>query len=206
MTTAKLDRRYLLMIAVGLFILLVVVYPLWQVVFRSFLDAGLFSLKSYRKVFAYPTYYRALLNSVWISCATGAFCMVLGTLLAFLVVRTDLPGKNFLRTLLVLPYALPSFFAAIAWIQLLGPQGYLARFVQQYLGFVTVPWNIYSAGGIVFVLTVHYYILVFITVAGALERMDASLEEAARASGANTYQIMRQITLPLVLPAIMAGA
>lgn len=106
----KLDRRYLLMIAVGLFILLVVVYPLWQVVFRSFLDAGLFSLKSYRKVFAYPTYYRALLNSVWISCATGAFCMVSGTLLAFLVVRTDLPGKNFLRTLLVLPYALPSFF------------------------------------------------------------------------------------------------
>jgi iron(III) transport system permease protein len=205
MTTAKLDRRYLLMIAVGLFILLVVVYPLWQVVFRSFLDAGLFSLKSYRKVFAYPTYYRALLNSVWISCATGVFCMVLGTLLAFLVVRTDLPGKNLLRTLLVLPYALPSFFSAIAWIQLLGPQGYLARLFFELSGSQAAPWNIYSAGGIVFVLTVHYFILVFITVAGALERMDASLEEAARASGANTYRIMREITLPLVLPAILAG-
>jgi iron(III) transport system permease protein len=131
--------------------------------------------------------------------------MVLGTLLAFLVIRTDLPGKKTLRTLLVLPYALPSFFAAIAWIQLLGPQGYLARLLMHGFGFATVPWSIYSAGGIVFVLTVHYFILVFITVAGALERMDASLEEAARASGANTYQIMRQITLPLVLPAIMAG-
>jgi len=205
MTTAKLDRRYLLMIAIGLFILLVIIYPLWQVVFRSFLDAGSFSLKSYRKVFAYPSYYRALLNSIWISCATGAFCMVFGTLLAFLVVRTDLPGKNFLRTLLVLPYALPSFFSAIAWIQLLGPQGYLARIFFQLSGAQAAPWNIYSAGGIVFVLTVHYFILVFITVAGALERMDASLEEAARASGANTYRIMREITLPLVLPAIVAG-
>lgn len=193
------------MAAAGIYVLLIVIYPLWQVLFRSFLDAGDLSLKSYQKVFSYPSYYRALLNSVWISCATAAMCMVLGTLLAFLVIRTDLPGKKTLRTLLVLPYALPSFFAAIAWIQLLGPQGYLARLALRVFGFATVPWNIYGAGGIVFVLTVHYFILVFITVAGALERMDASLEEAARASGANTYQIMRQITLPLVLPAIMAG-
>jgi iron(III) transport system permease protein len=205
MTIAKLDRRYLLMMAVGLFILSIVIYPLWQVVLRSFLDAGVVSLKSYRKAFTYPTYYRALLNSVWISCATAALCIGLGTILAFLVVRTDLPGKRTLRTLLVLPYALPSFFAAIAWIQLLGPQGYLARLFFQLSSWETAPWNIYSAGGIVFVLTVHYFILVFITVAGALERMDASLEEAARASGANTYRIMREITLPLVLPAILAG-
>lgn len=205
MSTVHFDRRYLLMAAAGAFVLLIVIYPLWQVLFRSFLDAGALSLKSYQKVFSYPSYYRALLNSIWISCATAAMCMALGTLLAFLVIRTDLPGKKTLRTLLVLPYALPSFFAAIAWIQLLGPQGYLARFCLEFFGGTTVPWNIYSAGGIVFVLTVHYFILVFITVAGALERMDASLEEAARASGANTYQIMRQITLPLVLPAIMAG-
>lgn len=205
MTPSNFDRRYLLMAAAGAFVLLIVIYPLWQVLFRSFLDAGALSLKSYQKVFSYPSYYRALLNSVWISCATAAMCVVLGVLLAFLVVRTDLPGKKTLRTLLVLPYALPSFFAAIAWIQLLGPQGYLARAFLQVFGLGTVPWSIYSAGGIVFVLTVHYFILVFITVAGALERMDASLEEAARASGASTYQIMRQITLPLVLPAIMAG-
>ena len=205
MTAANFDRRYLLMAVAGVFVLLIVIYPLWQVLFRSFLDAGVLSLKSYQKVFSYPSYYRALLNSVWISCATAAMCMVMGTLLAFLVIRTNLPGKKTLRTLLVLPYALPSFFAAIAWIQLLGPQGYLARLALEVLGFTTVPWNIYSAGGIVFVLTVHYFILVFITVAGALERMDASLEEAARASGAGTGQIMRQITLPLVLPAIMAG-
>ncbi len=205
MIAAKLDRRYPLMVAIGLFIFLAIIYPLWQVLFRSWVDAGVYSLKNYSKVFSNPSYYRALFNSLWISATAGALCMVMGTLLAFLVARTDLPGKKILRTLLVLPYALPSFFAAIAWIQLLGPQGYLARIYFKLSGLGTAPWNIYSAGGIVFVLTVHYFILVFITVAGALERMDASLEEAARASGANTYQIMRQITLPLVLPAILAG-
>lgn len=205
MAASHFDRRYLLMAAAGLFILLVVIYPLWQLFFRSFLDAGAFSLKNYRKVFSHPAYYRAILNSVWVSLASAAGCMILGTLLAFLAVRTDLPCKRPLRMLLVLPYALPSFFAAIAWIQLLGPQGYLARFFIQLSGWETAPWNIYSAGGIVFVLTVHYFVLVFITVAGALERMDASLEEAARASGAGTLRIMREITLPLVLPAILAG-
>src|SRR5919108_4437762 len=158
MTTAKFDRRYLLMAALGIFLLLVVVYPLWQVFFRSFLDAGAISLKSYQKVFSHPSYYRALFNSVWISCATATLCVLLGTLLAFLVVRTDLPFKRSLRGLLMLPYALPSFFAAIAWIQLLGPQGYLARFFLQLTSWETAPWNIYSAGGIVFVLTVHYFI------------------------------------------------
>jgi iron(III) transport system permease protein len=199
------DQRYLLMTAAGLVVLLLVVYPLWQLFFRSFLDAGAFSLKNYQKVFSHPAYYRAIFNSISISLASATGCMLLGTLLAFLAVRTDLPYKRLLRTLLVLPYALPSFFAAIAWIQLVGPQGYVARFFIQLTGWEVVPWNIYSAGGIVFVLTVHYFVLVFITVAGALERMDASLEEAARASGAGTYRIMKEITLPLVLPAILAG-
>lgn len=201
----SLDPRYLLLSACALFILALVVYPLWQVFYRSFLSQGIFSLQNYHKVFTHPTYYRALVNSVWTSLAAALLCMVLGTLSAFLVVRTDLPYKRSLRTLMVLPYAIPSFFSAIAWIQLLGPQGYLTRFFVTLFGAETAPWNIYSPGGIVFVLTAHYFVLVFITVAGALERMDASLEEAARASGATTYRIMKEITLPLVMPAIFAG-
>ena len=80
--------------------------------------------------------------------------------------------------------------AAIAWIQLLGPQGYVARVFLQLFPGQSLPWNIYSVGGIIFVLTVHYFILVFITVAGALERMDASLEEAARASRRNRSRML----------------
>ncbi|HWO40821.1 MAG TPA: iron ABC transporter permease [Candidatus Eisenbacteria bacterium] len=200
-----LDLRYLLASACAIFLLVLVVYPLWQVFYRSFLPKGVFSLQYYEKVFTHPTYYRALFNSIWVSSATAILCMGLGTVLAFLLMRTNLPYKERLRALVALPYAVPSFFSAIAWIQLLGPQGYLTRFIVNLLGWESAPWNIYSAGGIIFVLTAHYFVLVFITVAGALGRMDASLEEAARASGAGTLRIMRSVTLPLVLPAILAG-
>jgi iron(III) transport system permease protein len=73
-------------------------------------------------------------------------------------------------------------------------------------GAATAPWTIYGAGGIIFVLGITKYPFVFITVAGALQRMDASLEEAARTAGAGTGRIMRDITLPLVRPAILGGA
>lgn len=203
--TVSVDRRYFLMAGAALFILVLIVYPLWQLFFRSFFHEGSFTLSHYRRVLTQPFYYRALFNSLWVSLTTAALCMALGTLFAFLVVRTDLPYKRTLRTLLILPYSIPSFFSAIAWIQLLGPQGYLTRMVLGFSGWESAPWNIYSAWGVVFVLTVHYFVLVFMTVAAALERMDASLEEAARTSGAHPYRIMRQITLPLVLPAILAG-
>jgi iron(III) transport system permease protein len=199
------DRRYLLMIAAGLFVLLIVLYPLWQLFYRSFFSAGAFTFQNYFKVITTPVYYWALLNSLWVALATAFLCMGIGTLLAFVVVRTDLPFKQRIKSLLVLAYSVPPFFAAIAWIQLLGPQGFLTRPLLQLFGWTSAPWNIYSAGGVVFVMTAHYLVLVFLTVAAALERMDASLEEAARASGAKTAQIMRRITLPLVLPAIVGG-
>ncbi|MBI4523032.1 MAG: iron ABC transporter permease [Deltaproteobacteria bacterium] len=201
----RLDRRYVLFAAAGLFIFLLVIYPLWQLFYRSFFYQGGFTLQNYQKVLTQPVYYRALFNSIWISLATSILCMVLGTLLAFVVVRSDVHHKRALRTLLVLPYSIPSFFAAIAWIQLLGPQGYLTRVARGVTGWESAPWDIYSAGGIVFVMTMHYFVLVFITVGAALERMDASLEEAARASGAKTHRIMLEITLPLARPAILAG-
>jgi iron(III) transport system permease protein len=199
------DRRYYLLIAAGVFVLLIVVYPLWQLFYRSFFSAAGFSLDNYLKVLSTPVYYRSLFNSIWVALATSLLCMIVGTILAFVLVRTDLPGRGRLKNLLIIAYSIPPFFAAIAWIQLLGPQGFLTRPLLQWFDWSSAPWNIYSAGGIVFVMTTHYFVLVFLTVAAALEQMDASLEEAARASGARTGRIMFGITLPLVLPSIFAG-
>src|SRR5690606_35042233 len=97
-------------------------------------------------------------------------------------------------------------FAAMGWVQLAGPVGIVSNAYKSLAGVTSVPWNIYGALGIIFVLGITKYPLVFITVAGALQRMDASLEEAARTSGAGTLKIMSGITLPLVRPAILGGA
>jgi iron(III) transport system permease protein len=202
----RFDARRVLFVLVALFVLVVVVYPLAQVLLRSLLVEGRWSLRNYEAVFLRPRNYVALWNSVWVSLAATGLATVIGTLAAFVVQRTDVPFKAVLRFLLILPFAIPPLFAAMGWVQLAGPVGLLTKAWQGITGATGAPWSIYGAGGIIFVLGITKYPFVFITVAGALQRMDASLEEAARTAGAGTRRIMRDITLPLVRPAILGGA
>jgi len=200
-----LDPRVPLLVLVAAAMVVLVVWPVAQVVYRSLLVDGGLGLDHYRRAIVGPGNLRALTNTVWVGVASAAGAMVAGAVLAFLVMRTDIPGKGRLRTLLIMPYAVPPFFGAIAWAQLLGPQGYLMRPLIALLGLEQAPFSIYSAWGIVFVMAIHAFPLVFLTVCGALERMDASLEEAARTSGAGSLRVMRDVTIPLVLPALLAG-
>lgn len=188
------------------FVLVVVIYPLVQVLVRSLFVDGQLSLANYEAVFGRARNYAALWNSVWVSLAATGLATVIGTLTAFVVQRTDVPFKPLLRFLLILPFAIPPLFAAMGWVQLAGPVGILSNAYKGLFDVPAVPWTIYGAGGIIFVLGITKYPFVFITVSGALQRMDASLEEAARTAGAGTARIMREITLPLVRPAILGGA
>ena len=202
----RLDSRLVLFLFIALFVVVVVVYPLVQVLLRSLLVEGTWSLRNYEAVFLRPRNYIALWNSIWVSIAATIVATVIGTLAAFVVQRTDVPFKALLRFLLILPFAIPPLFAAMGWVQLAGPVGLLSNAYKSLTGAATAPWSIYGAAGIIFVLGITKYPFVFITVAGALQRMDASLEEAARTSGAGTNRIMWDITLPLVRPAILGGA
>ncbi len=202
----RLDSRLVLFVFIALFVVVVVVYPLVQVLLRSLLVDGTWSLRNYEAVFLRPRNYIALWNSVWVSIAATIVATVIGTLAAFVVQRTDVPYKALLRFLLILPFAIPPLFAAMGWVQLAGPVGLLSNAYKSLTGAATAPWSVYGAAGIIFVLGITKYPFVFITVAGALQRMDASLEEAARTAGAGTGRIMRDITLPLVRPAILGGA
>jgi len=200
------DGRMVLLIALAAFVFLTIVWPLFQVVLRSFMVGGAFSLANYEAVFLRPRNFVAVWNSLWVSVIATAISVVIGTLGAFLVMRTDIPWKAGFSLALVLPFAIPPLFAAMGWVQLAGPVGLFAQGWRAMFGPGPVPWNIYSAWGIIFVLGVSNYPLVFLTVAGALQRVDPTLEEAARTSGVGTGRIMRDITLPLVRPAIYGGA
>ena len=200
------DFRALLLIVSGVFVLCVIAYPLVQVFWRSIVVDGELSLANYARVFLTPRNYIALWNSVWTALAATALATVLGTLAAFVVERTDIPFRSGFRFLFMLPFAIPPLFAAMGWVQLLGPVGLVSRALQSLFDWPAVPWSIYGPGGIIFVLAVTVYPFVFLTVAGALQRMDSSLEEAARTAGVGPFRIMKDITLPLVLPAILGGA
>jgi iron(III) transport system permease protein len=200
-----IDPRALILGTVGILMVALVIWPVAQVVYRSLLSDGAIGVENYRRAVTQPGNVRALVNTIWVGLASTVLAMITGTVMAFLVVRTDIPWKRGLRTLLVMPYAIPPFFGAIAWAQLLGPQGYLMRPALRLLGLREAPFSVYSPWGIVAVMATHYFPFVFLTVAGALERMDASLEEAARTSGAGSLRVMRDVTVPLVLPAVLAG-
>ncbi len=200
-----IDYRRLTMAFLFLFIGITIIYPLYQVFWRSFYVAGVPSLGNYSAVFLRPANYSALWNTIWVSVIATLLSTLIGTLAAFLVQRTDIPHKKLLSILLVLPFAIPPLFSAIGWVQLVGPVGLFSQWWQALFG-TMVPWKIYSAGGIIFVLAVTNYPFVFITVSAALMKMDSSLEEAARTAGVGSARIMRDITLPLVRPAILGGS
>lgn len=183
-----------------------VVYPLSTMIIQSFIHDGKPSLQNYLLALRQPANLLALRHTLEISVTSMIGSTILGTLAAWVVARTDLPGRQIFRTAFVLPFLIPPFIGALAWRQLLGPVGYLSKIFMALTGCETLPWSIYGAGGIIFVMIMHSYPLVYITALGGLERMNPELEEVAQSSGARIFQVMRDITLPLMTPTILAGA
>ncbi|MDR2391363.1 MAG: iron ABC transporter permease [Planctomycetota bacterium] len=159
------------------------------------------------KVLGESDTYEALLNSLFIASGTTVGSTVVGTFFAWLVTRTDIPYKQLMKGMFLVPFMLPSFIGAMAWKMLLSPRaGYINRFFMDVFNLDGPVFNIYSYYGIILVEVMYLFPFVFIQVCGALERMDPTLEESARISGAGLFTITRKITIPLVLPSILSGA
>jgi molybdate transport system permease protein len=139
-----------------------------------------------------------------LECATAAtgVSLVLGVPLAWLLARTDMPGRGVARALVTVPLVLPPVVGGMALLLVLGRNGILGIYLDRWFG-VTLPFT--TTGVIVAESFVALPFLV-ITVEGALHALDPAIEEAAATSGADRWQIFRWITLPDLLPAIAAGA
>ncbi len=197
-----------LLFALSVAILLVVVaFPMVLIFFNAFWVDGHFNVADVVNVLQRQETYQALLNSLVLSVGVTITGTIVGTFFAWLVTRTDLPFKKTMKLLFLVPFMLPAFIGALAWKMLLSPRaGYINRFFMDTLGFDSPIFNIYSYAGIILVETMYLFPFVFIQVSGALERMDPTLEESARISGADLFTITRKITIPLVMPSIVSGA
>jgi iron(III) transport system permease protein len=140
-------------------------------------------------------------NSVWFAAGTALIAVPLGTALAFLVVRTDIPFRRTIFALAVLPLLVPGVVSTIGWILVASPRTGL---VNAILGSGTV--DIFSPLGMVVVEAAQSLPLVFLLMAGAFALADATLEEAAAVSGARPLSVLRRVTLPLAAPAAAASA
>jgi iron(III) transport system permease protein len=189
-----------------------VLYPLALLLIGSLRTAlpmqeGAYTLDNFKDIFTSSANRRALGNTVVTSTLTTGLALVIGTSLAWITSRTDTPGRSFFDNALVIPFFLSPFIGAIAWTLLANERiGIINTFFVKVLGFPSAPFNIYSLGGLVFVMALYFTPIVFLFVSGALRSMDPALEEASRMLGVNTLGTTLRVTLPLAAPAITSSA
>jgi iron(III) transport system permease protein len=183
-----------------------VVYPSIVLVVQSISQSGRLTLVHYARLAADPLAAAALLHSLTVSTAATLGATSVGAALAWLVARTDLPHAARWHTALLVPYMIPPFIGAIAWVYLLSPAGYLNQAWMAMTGSSDPLWVIYGPAGIVIVMVVYQYPIAYLSVLGVLRRMDPALEEAARISRARPWQVFREITVPLAFPGVLGAA
>lgn len=145
-----------------------------------------------------------LATTVGLAAAVTGAATVLAVALAWLTTATDLPGRSVWSILAALPLILPSYVAAYVYVSLLSPKGLVQQLLAPY-GIERLP-NVYGLPGAFIVLTLITYPYVYLTVRGAMRRLDPSLVEAARSLGLSPWQAFRRVTLPHLRPSITAGA
>ena len=168
------------------------------------------SLDAVKAVYASAEYLGYLANALILAALVTALSLLVGVVLALLVARTDLSHKSLWDTMITLPLYLSPFTGLMAWITLGSEKtGFINHFLRKILGvFIANPKplvNIWSYGGVVFIMFLFFCPFVYLFTVGSLRSMNTSLEEAARMSGATAITGLRKITLPMCLPAILAS-
>jgi iron(III) transport system permease protein len=151
--------------------------------------------------------YTPLQHSMTIAIGAVVLSFLIGGSLAWLVVRTDMPNRNLVNQLAVLPYIMPSWTLAQAWLVLFKNRlsGGAPGMYEFLLGTSPPDWLSYGPVPIIICCALHYYTFFFLFVSAALMSIDSNLEEAGELMGARRWRILRKITLPLVLPALLSG-
>ena len=190
-----------------LILVVIVALPVVLIFWTSFIGDGHLNMQAVMNTIMQEETFQALKMSIMIAACVTVTCTFVGTLFAWLVTRPDLPFKETMKVLFTVPFMLPAFIGALAWKMLLSPRaGYINQLWMAITGTRHALFNIYGFWGIVIIETMYLFPFVFIQVSGALERMDPTLEESARISGAGLFTITRKITIPLIMPAVVAGA
>jgi iron(III) transport system permease protein len=174
------------------------VYPFLNLFYEVLTnDAGLSGVIEH---FGNPSTLSAIKNTLIVSVGSAVCSALFATPLAWVLSRSDLRGASRWRSLFCLPYAIPPYIGAIAWIVLANPANGI---LNELFGIGAL--NIYSLGGLIWVMCSFEYTLILLSLLSALDRMDSSLEEAARMCGASPASVFFRITLPLILPSLLSG-
>lgn len=189
-------------------LLVMVGLPLFWLLYQSLLPgrSGDLTLRNYGIVLRQASFLDAIKNSLILSSGAATMGTLFGVPMAWAVARTDMPARAVVRALVLAAFATPPFLGAIAWILLAAPNsGWLNTAIAGLLGTARGPFDIYSLAGATFIVGIYSYTYPFMLTTASLEIVSSDMEDAANGLGAGKLTTLRQITLPLVLPAILSG-
>nr|WP_246181715.1 iron ABC transporter permease [Pandoraea cepalis] len=182
--------------------------PLSFIVVQSLLSAPFFDanrtfgIDGYRFVFADPDFWSAVKNSFIIAFGMLFISIPLGGILAFLMVRTDLPGRRWLEPLLLTPVFVSPMVLAFGYVVAAGPVGFYAVWFRELTG-LDAPWSIYSIFAITVIVGLTHVPHVYLYSSAALRNLGSDVEEAARVAGARPFRVALDVSLPMTLPALL---
>ena len=183
----------------GLFLVIPVIRML-SFAFQS--EEAVFTVDNFVKFFSRKYYTRSLMNSIKVvSCAT-VLVMVIGVPLAYITTTFKIRGNRLINILVIMSMLSPPFLGAYSWILMLGRNGEITQLLKT-IG-IKIP-SIYGFGGILLVFVLKLFPYIYMYTKGALKKVDASLGEAAESLGYHGLRKILTVSLPLVLPTILAG-
>ena len=183
---------------------LFIVYPFYTILTKSVFSNKVegITLYNFIRFFTKPYYYQTLLRSLVICFATVLTTTIIGVPIAYVMTRYNVAGKQLLHIFIIMSLMSPPFIGAYSWIILMGRNGLVAKL---FAIFGWVAPTIYGRNGIIFVFTLHLFPYIYLYTSGAMNSIDSSLEEAAENLGMNKLKRIWTITLPVILPSILAG-
>jgi iron(III) transport system permease protein len=206
----RLDLSWPILIGFAAALCMLVLLPLSWLVYYSFHDrAGGFTLANFAQLVTDPSFIDPLITTVTLATSSAVICCVVAAPMGWLVARTDMPLRRTVRALVMASFVTPPFLGAIAWELLGAPNsGLLNQAFRAVTGAEQDEYlfNIYSLPGLIFVIACYTFPYVFVLVANALDRIPGDLEDASSILGASAWTTARRVTVPLAMPAVLAGA
>lgn len=186
---------------------LTVLAPLLLILYQSLLDAPFFDpaaksgVGAYRFIFDDPDFWLAVKNSCIIATTMAVIAVPFGAILAFLMVRTDLPGQRWIEPLLLIPVFVSPMVLSFGYVVATGPVGFYSLWYTGLFG--EIPWNVYSIAGIAVIAGLTHVPHVYLYASAALKSLGSDVEEAARMSGATALRVALDVSLPMIMPALL---
>jgi len=207
--TFRFDPSWPILIGFAAVLVVLIVLPMSWLVYYSLTDKnGALTLDNFVQLVADPVFLEPLTTTVILAVSSSVICCLTAAPMGWLIARTDMPLRRTVRALVTASFVTPPFLGAIAWELLAAPNsGLLNKGARALFGLEMDEYvfNIYSLPGLIFVISCYTFPYVFVLVANALDRIPGDLEDASSILGGGAWTTARRITIPLAMPALLAG-